>query len=164
VVTGQASGPELDVEGWFWPGLAGLSLLGWLATLLRLKGLPLRRRPAVRAAAGPSSQALRAARQAVEQACRANDAHGARAALLAWGHARWGRETPAGLGALAKRLGDGATAEILAELDRALYADDREPWDGIEAWRALAPSLSLIDTQAESKGKPALPGLYPRQV
>jgi hypothetical protein len=164
VVTDQAAGSKFDVEGWFWPGLAGLSLLGWLATLLRLKGLPLRRRPAARGAAGPSSQALRAARQAVEQACRANDARGARAALLAWGHARWGRETPTGLGALAERLGDGAVAEILAELDRALYADRGEPWDGMEAWRVLAPSLSLIDTQVESKGKSALPGLYPRQV
>jgi hypothetical protein len=155
--------PGFIAEDWLWPALAGLFALGWLATLIRLKRLPWRRRPDT-AVIASASQRLRAARQRVEHACLAHDARAARAALLAWGRARWGHETPVGLGAFAERLGDPAASETLARLDRALYADAGEPWDGAAAWQVLEPSLAAFDSAVESRGNAALPELYPRQV
>ena len=105
----------------------------------------------------------------MEQACQANDARGARMALLAWGRVRWGVQAPAGLGAFARQLGDAAAAETLAQLDRALYAGTAgagagATWDGVGAWQALAPCLSDGEADAASDRSTALPELYPRRI
>jgi hypothetical protein len=169
-------------SGWFWPGLAGLLGLGWLATLALATRA--RRRDGARARADDRapSRLLGAARRRVEQACLAGDARAARAALSAWGQVRWGGRTPMGLRALAERLGDAAAAKTLAQLDRVLYAggDARSDphahaaistgagagvtWDGAAAWSALAPCLSSGEASLESDPTAGLPDLYPRRV
>lgn len=160
-----------DNAGWLWPALAGLLALGWLVTLWRQRrpagqragAVPANAVPASAARAAPS-QSLREAQQRLEQACLAHDARGARAALLDWGQARWGRDTLPGLAALAERLGDDAASRALARLDRALYAGAVEPWDGADAWRVLGPLLAAIEPAGESRAQTALPPLYPKQV
>ncbi|HSO83149.1 BatD family protein, partial [Thiocapsa sp.] len=127
-------------------GVAALGLigLGWLAALVWLKRGSRRRESPDRVETHASPQALREARRRVEQACLNNDARGARTALLAWGRVRWAGQAAAGLGALARQLGDAAAAETLARLDRALYAGTASAgagatWDGVGAWQALEP-------------------------
>jgi hypothetical protein len=51
---------------------------------------------------------------------------------------RWPANPPPRLEALASRLGQPASV-VLGRLDRHLYAASNEPWDGVNAWRALSP-------------------------
>ena len=95
-------------------------------------------------------------RSAFRAACETNDAHAARAHLMTWATALWGT-TPAGVNAIAARIGDTAIAELLRDLDRACYAGGA--WQG----RALAAALTELPM---SQGKTArernrLAPLYP---
>lgn len=89
-------------------------------------------------------------------ACEANDAHAARAHLLAWATALWG-STPPGAGAIAAKIGDAAVAELLRDLDRACYAGG--PWQG----RPLAAALTDLPAPAvkSARGRDGLAPLYP---
>lgn len=73
-------------------------------------------------------------RAAFRAACETNDAHAARAHLLAWAAALWGT-APAGINAIAARIGDPVVAGLLRDLDRACYAGGA--WQG----RPLAAAL-----------------------
>jgi len=151
----------------FWPGLAGLLGVGWLATLIWVKWGTRRRGSMAPAGAPPDTADSTSTRQLlrrVEQACRAGDARDARAALLAWGRARWPGQTPFGLRDLAGRLGDASAGEALAGIDQAIYAGSGEAWDGTRAWQRLEPRLSAADARAGETGAPVLPELYPQRV
>jgi hypothetical protein len=95
-------------------------------------------------------------RTAFRAALQANDPHAARAHLLAWAAALWGN-TPAGINAVAARIGDAAVADLLRDLDRACYAGG--PWQG-------APLAAALTELPASSGKAArqrdgLAPLYP---
>ncbi|WP_296805757.1 BatD family protein [Thiocapsa sp.] len=149
----------------------GLIGLGWLAALVWIKRGVRRREASDQVETHASPQALREARRRIEQACLANDARGARMALLDWGRVRWAGQAPAGLGALARRLDDAVAAETLAQLDRALYAGATyastgpgAAWDGLGAWQTLESSLSGDEADTPSDPSTALPELYPRRM
>ena len=95
-------------------------------------------------------------RAAFRAACEANDAHAARAHLLAWAAALW-NATPAGINAIATRIGDAGVAELLRDLDRACYAGGT--WQG----RALAAALTELPASPEktSHHRDGLAPLYP---
>jgi hypothetical protein len=149
----------------YWPWLAGLLALGWLAST----GLWLRARstgPALGPTAAPVRPALSpvAALSRVRHACEAGDAKNARQALLDWAAARWPEDPALRLETLAQRLG-GEAAEVLRALDRRLYAGADEPWDGPAAWRGLAPSLERGEASVASAASASpLPPLYPQQA
>jgi hypothetical protein len=109
------------------------------------------RPPAQRAApdAGKEHAAFRAA-------CAADDAHAARAHLLNWA-AALGGTTPAGINAIAARIGDATVAELLRDLDRACYAGG--DWHG----NALAAALTELPAPAvdASRRRDGLAPLYP---
>jgi BatD DUF11 like domain len=150
---------------WEWISI-GLAVV-WLATLgawLRSR----RSRTATRAsrddarlAATPPARSRHMSpdasreRAAFRAACDANDAACARAHLLAWTAAVWGK-APAGIGIIAARIGDAAVAELLRDLDRACYAGGA--WEG----RALAAALTTLPAPAKSAGeRDGLAPLYP---
>ena len=151
-----------------WPWLTLLMGLGWLATLV---WLILERRRA-RAGRSPTtgepplngSVSMAKARRTLEAACDSGDPRTARAALLAWGRARWGRDAPRGLGALADRFGGEDLKACLDSIDQAIYAADGGDWDGPAAWRCLQVILDAASPQPESADSQSLPGLYPRRV
>lgn len=152
-------------------GAAALGLLGlgWLAAFVWLKRRPHGREAVELGKLRASPQALHEALRRVEQACLRNDPRGARAALLAWGEVRWSGRRPSGLDALALQLAHAEAAETLAQLDRALYAavgsaGSADAWDGVRAWRILAPCLSGADAGAASERPGDLPELYPRRI
>jgi hypothetical protein len=94
-------------------------------------------------------------RAAFRAACEANDAAAARAHLLAWTAAVWGR-APAGIGAIAARIGDATVAALLRDLDRACYAGG--VWQG----RALAAALTALPASGKHDGaRDGLAPLYP---
>lgn len=159
----------------YWPWLSlGLGLV-WLLTLV-LWWLERRRHPrsgpAVQEGSGERpSASLAAALAAVRVACDSGDPRAARAALLAWGQARWRDDPPVRLETLADRLaayqggaGGGEAASCLRLLDQSLYAPGVMTWDGPNAWRYLQPVLSALAMEAPSGrvGVDPLPVLYPK--
>jgi BatD DUF11 like domain len=94
-------------------------------------------------------------RAAFRTACEANDAPTARAHLLAWTAAVWGK-APAGIGVIAARIGDATVAELLRDLDRACYAGGA--WQG----RPLAAALTALPAPAKNDSeRDGLAPLYP---
>ncbi|MDE2306292.1 MAG: protein BatD [Gammaproteobacteria bacterium] len=94
------------------------------------------------------------ARTVFQDACRRNDADGARQALLAWAAAAWKEPRVSGLQALATRFADPRLAAALADLDRACYAGGE--WDGA-ALAALLAELPKSRAASEAKDPPIGP-------
>jgi len=159
VPSAQKSASASTSSEWEWMSF-GLATV-WLATVGGW--LWSRRSRAARAKASPPGQPapiaprpppeLSKERAAFRAACEANDAHAARAHLLAWATALWG-STPTGVNAVAARLGDATVADLLRDLDRACYAGGT--WQG----RPLAAALTQLPGQP-GKGEGARDGLAP---
>lgn len=140
----------------FWPGVVLLLLGLWLGTLLAWRRAHRRQTPAAVADARRSSASP--GRQALRQACRANDPAAAAAALLKWAADTWPEPLPRTLLALAERLpGDSAAVR---ELDRALYAPAPPAWQGDALWRAVQSGL-LQPPPTALPQQDLLPPLYP---
>lgn len=166
-VAGSQPTPARAPSEWEWISI-GLAVV-WLATLgawlwsRRSRSPPpiTRRDSAPTPSPSPSPgphRALDASREraAFRAACHANDAHAARAHLLAWAAALWGT-TPAGIGAVAARFGEGGVGELLRDLDRACYAGGT--WQG----HALAAALTELPASPLKTARPrdGLAPLYP---
>lgn len=153
-VGGAAHEPATETP-WRWISLA-LGLL-WIVTLAAWW----QRGRGPRNAAKPGAADERAddppsAASALEQfrrACRANDAAAARRHVLDWARAAFPDPPPAGLNALATRLGDAELGSLLLALDRACYAGGD--------WQGAALAARKFSFQAAPAQKPsALAGLY----
>ena len=94
-------------------------------------------------------------RAAFRAACEANDPRAARAHLLAWAAAVWSAP-PAGINAVAARIGDMTVAGLLRDLDRACYAGGA--WQGAPLAAALAELPTASKSQRQRDG---LAPLYP---
>ena len=92
---------------------------------------------------------------AFRTACEANDASAARTHLLAWAGALWAT-APAGINAVAAKIGDPALAELLRDLDRACYAGG--VWQGQPLAAALTGLPAPLKTAQQRDG---LAPLYP---
>lgn len=151
---------------WEWVSISLAAV--WLATL---GGWLWARRTAARARAGgagrragshggpvarPVEPDLSRERAAFRAACETNDAHAARAHLLAWATALWGA-APAGVNAIAARIGDPAIADLLRDLDRACYAGGG--WSGAPLAAALTELPTPSDGNAHARA--GLAPLYP---
>jgi hypothetical protein len=100
---------------------------------------------------------------AVERAFRADDAKGARKALLAWAKTQWPSDPPSRLDTIGQRLG-GRADPILQELDSALYGHVAASgsWDGRHAWPDLRELLTNYGKSTkQSLDNNQLPPLYP---
>ena len=153
----RAAGPpstSASPSKWEWISIA-LAVV-WLSTLgawLWSRRSKAARRPAEKGVRAPPEASRE--RSAFRAACEANDAHAARAHLLAWTAAVWGT-APAGIGAIAARIGDATVAQLLRDLDRACYAGGA--WQG----RPLAAALTALPTPDKRSGeREGLAPLYP---
>ncbi|HEX3842784.1 MAG TPA: BatD family protein [Steroidobacteraceae bacterium] len=150
--------PARTPSQWEWISI-GLAVV-WLATLAGWLGS--RRSRTGRLTASPRQSAAAIPldpskeRGAFRAACAANDAHAARAHLLAWATALWG-SMPAGAGAIATRIGDAVVAELLRDLDRACYASGA--WQGRPLAAALTELPALPGKRSSDRG--GLAPLYP---
>lgn len=100
---------------------------------------------------------------AVERAFRADDAKGARKALLAWAKTQWPSDPPSRLDTIGERLG-GRADTILQDLDSALYgnAGASGSWDGRHAWPDLRELLTNHGAKTRTSiNNNKLPPLYP---
>jgi hypothetical protein len=152
--------PARFPSAWEWTSI-GLAVV-WLSTLgAWLWSRRPRRAPRpVPINTPPDSRQLRPdaakERAAFRAACHADDAQAARAHLLAWTAALWGA-TPAGINAIAIRIGDTSVAELLRDLDRACYAGGA--WVGAP----LAAALTELPTPPgkAARQRDGLAPLYP---
>jgi hypothetical protein len=130
---GSASGGAL----WRWVSIALGSL--WILTLIvwylaRRRADPNQAQPPP-LAAEEHRASISEARRDFHDACRRNDARAARAALIRWiARARPDR-SPVGLRAFAKQTKDAELSSLLADLDRACYANGS--WSGAQLLAAL---------------------------
>ncbi len=156
-----AVSPSTTGAAGYWPWVAAALGVAWLLTLAlwlqeRRRGRSRKAEPAQLSKAAPSPSL-----REIERTFRAGDPRAARQALLAWATARWPQRPPKGLDSLARRLDSVPATAALQALDQALYAPGSSPWEGAAAWRNLAPALKGGDRKRETKGKTALPELYP---
>lgn len=77
---------------------------------------------------------------------------------MAWARATWPHDTPIGLNALARRLGNPVLTALLRELDCACLANT--PWNGEALARALPLRSAQGASHAPAAAAQALPGLY----
>ena len=158
-------GEELDEVGpveqrpWLW-----VSILlggGWALTLVlwrREKRLGLRGGKKLPSKEGTNT-GIGAVKKQFLSACRANDPHSARHALLELAAAYWPNDPPKGLDELAQRMPDACDKEALVELDRALYGGNSQDWNG----SALKATMEeLPDAVSERRENSPLPDLYAR--
>ncbi|MDO8863057.1 BatD family protein [Haliea sp. E1-2-M8] len=145
-----------------WQALAALFALGWLATLAwhwrSTRGADAA--PALAAAPAANPGEARAFKQ-LQAACASNSAPQARRALLAWGKARLPGRAGMNAAALAANLDDAALVAAVAALDRALYRDGGNSWDGAALLAAVARLRGTAPGRGAHNGSDALT-LYPR--
>lgn len=99
----------------------------------------------------------RQARQRLKAACRGNDPRAAAHALLAWAALEW--PAAPSLSALVTRLP--AAADVIRDLEQALYAPHPTPWQGAALWTRLRRGPRPAATH--ELPAPPLPPLYPTQ-
>ncbi|MCP5276428.1 MAG: protein BatD [Burkholderiales bacterium] len=151
----------LNHSGWFWASLLFATL--WLITL-RLWWNNKRHRVFQvsdgKKISSQESENSRKARKHFLTACKDNNPQQARHFLLKWAACHWPDSPPKGLEELSSRLNDPATSAALTQLDRVLYQDDQENWDGRELAK-LVSEFSKHKLGAEGgKSKKPLPDLY----
>lgn len=157
----QAAEPPV-LPGW----LVSLLALGWFLTVLawwisRRIGKHRRARRTLEtdlARNARSRAPVAAPLAALASACRANDAHGAEEALLAWARVRWPAAPPRNLGELGRRLGEPAETEC-RRLSAALYGRSGADWDARVLLQAARRPASRLPVQP--KGRSRLPALWP---
>ena len=103
---------------------------------------------------------LRSARAHLQRTCAANDAPGARVALLAWGKALLSPQTIGNLNQLERRLGQEFSTE-LARLNQCLYSASPSSWQG-DSLQRLCLSLESEHKKSSSRGLQALSPLNPQ--
>lgn len=154
---GSAAAGSAVPAGW-WPWLALLLGLGWLATLIawawRACEAP---RPSVPDA---SEETIRRSEKKLKRCCAANDAGEAKTRLLSWARQRWPERPPTSLAALA-RLCDPELAEALNELDRTLYSGAESRWQGETLWQLFSRHRPA-EEEKHSEQQSSLEPLYRR--
>jgi hypothetical protein len=128
--TAAPAPPATERSLWPWLSLVlatgwALSLLYWWFRSRRARLIPV---------AATEVVSLRRARRDLQQACDADDATAARAALLAWGRALLAPRPIANLQQLCAVLGEDLQREV-EDLNRSRYARSQHAWQGASLWR-----------------------------
>lgn len=142
--------------------VALVCFLGWVATAAAWWWRS-RRTPSATTAdtAGPAAESIAKARRDVLGACKANDAPGAKRALLQWARVAFDDPPPRSLGALAAVTPAPLDHEIRA-LDATLYGPGAASWDAVALREAFEHSGEVSSgTAGGAGGNPPLPDLYP---
>lgn len=148
-------------QTWFW--LANLFLVLWIATLFLLWfGKSRQKRLAKRQLSQHAKQhidSIHKAKTHLKKVCLANDAKQAKVSLLNLAHAIWSDESLLNLGAVTDKLSDKTAIKQLKHLDKHLYTQSSEPWDGLSFWDAIKNELTKKADKQVKKQHP-LPNLY----
>ncbi|SEN47880.1 BatD family protein [Nitrosomonas marina] len=162
--TGRFTGsPTVGDSGWFWLALLFATL--WLITLglfwrvHRMQRMPLQPNGAEKSPFEELENA-RQARKRFLAACQSNNPQQARHLLLKWAACHWPDSPPRGLDELSSRLNDPAIDATLTQLDRVLYQNNQENWDGQELAKLITELPKTVHASKDDRGGSALPELY----
>ncbi|MGY6274427.1 BatD family protein [Methylomonas sp. MgM2] len=126
----QADRPDAP-DNRFWQGLSAFFALGWLTTLLwfylKAKKTATSGKPAVTRMPKVSNDKV------LKAACRTNNPHAAKQALLQWGKQRFGLEN---LASIAGHCVSPLSDEI-GLLNQYLYSEAQSSWNGQALWHAF---------------------------
>ncbi|MBK8960780.1 MAG: protein BatD [Proteobacteria bacterium] len=153
--------PTVGNDAETWRRVALLMALAWLTTVLlwwRSRGrADAAQAPASHHAAAPAPHGT-GGNHELKAACAADDARGARDALLAWARTQAGAApAPTSLRALADQTG-GELATAIRALEKYLYGVDKTPWRGQALWQAFHDHPH--QAKAAPATAPALPRLF----
>ncbi|SER07136.1 Oxygen tolerance [Nitrosomonas sp. Nm51] len=161
--TADRSSRVASGAGWFWAALLFAAL--WLITLglfwrmRRMQRMPLQPDGAEKPPFEESENA-RQSRKRFLAACQDNNPQQARHYLLKWAACHWPDSPLRGLDELASRLNDPAIDAVLTQLDRVLYQDNQENWDGRELAKLVSELSKTGHASENNSSSSALPGLY----
>ncbi|MDH5729692.1 MAG: BatD family protein [Gammaproteobacteria bacterium] len=140
----------------FWIFSTGIFALAWLITIgLWRRATVQQTTPSQIATENPKKQ-LGMARQALKHACLSNNAIEARQQLQLWLKFRY-PDQHVNLSHLSQLLGNRHLSSALAELDRHLYSQEQQQWDGQSFWDLFDASINANATsQSATVSLPAL--------
>ena len=142
-------------NGW-WPWISLFFAIAWLMTfILWLKA---RKRKLSVTAKADSSESLRKLENQLKKHCMANDAVQTKSQLLAWARVCWQQHPPTSLTAMAG-LCHAELAEALSALDRALYSQEKDAWQGDKLWEKFS-RYKPIGTAEQGNSDESLSPLY----
>lgn len=145
--------------GGFWRRVSELLAALWLVTLFlwwwTSRPKQVRREPPPIPLHKQQSRSLKSARKAA----MAGDAAAVRSALLEWSRLQWPDDAPRSLGALAARVNQPLSSELLA-LSRLSYGPADAEWNGADLAKALR-SFAVLDVVSSNRSD-ALPPLMPQ--
>jgi len=155
-----ATGQQV-VQQW-WKPVAIISTCGWLLTLLLMfvKVRQQRSRQCDTQNSG-AGETLKAARKAVSETCKRNDAKACEQALMAFAAIRW-PDADGGLKILRRYGGDALNLQI-SEMEQYLYSPAESPWHGEALLHAFEQADFHVADKKSAKHATALPALYPDQ-
>ena len=107
--------------------------------------------------------ASRRNRQSLKKACIDNNPVLACRELITWGRARWPNDNINALYQIRIRTRSSELAGELRRLDRALYADHSETWQGRALWRLVAAEHRQLTVETGTR-EDSLPDLYPQRT
>lgn len=142
----------------FWVWVSIIAITGWLATgvawwLNHRKGVDT---PALDISTSKNN--CKQLEKTIKQACENNNMANAKIALLRWGQCNWPALSVYSLGELGKFCG-GHLEEQINNLNRCLYAEGDNTWDGQWLWQALS-AFEVNSTSTKSKQSPGLAPLH----
>jgi len=144
----------------FWPWLTFVLVLGWLATAFLWWRQRHKPEPVPRSSPRKPEQPNEAFRE-FKHACRRNDAGACKTALLKLAKNHWQERPPTSLGAIANRV-DSTFADVIDELNRALYGLETIDWDGSRLLREAEHWLKSKPVSTVAQTSP-IPPLHPQR-
>lgn len=147
--TSQVPNRLSDTNRGWWPWLSLFLGAGWLFTLMLWWWKARKKDHQVKTESVGEPQFARLEDQ-LKKCCMANDQAQAKSNLLAWAKLRWRENYPTSLTALAG-LCEPALADALNELDRSLYAQNREAWRGESLWQLFIRHKPAAEAPSENE-------------
>jgi hypothetical protein len=144
--------PTQVATGDYWPLIAAVLALGWLATLIYFLVGKSTKKPVVDEANAPEQLRLKDIVNRLKKACAENNAPGAKAALLDWGRLQLDATS---LGAIATHCEARLRDEILL-LNQVLYGKEAAAWQGKRLFQTFTENQARakLATTEESALKP----------
>jgi len=144
-----------------WPWFALLLGLGWSATVIVWWWRS--RHDSDSGVGEPQAhrdmESLSRLEKSLRASCLADDAIGTKGALLAWAARRWPQNPPLSLTAIARRCPQDLSTALIG-LDRSLYAQTAENWQGRQLWQLFAAYRAEKEHKAKDENV-GLEALYP---
>lgn len=158
--TSLAPGRIVDANysrGW-WPWLSLFLGGGWLTTLILWGWRGRRKYPSTKTESS-DEESLRQLENQLKKNCMANDAVQVKSKLLAWAKLCWQKNPPTSLTSMAG-LCQPLLARELNELDRTLYGQTKDIWQGENLWQ-LFSQHKPVPVAIQSEKSESLKPLYP---